>query len=214
MGLSNNKALPSPVKVQKKQNFHGEGDDQPLDVWHWSLQFSRDKKTVWVTKPHFLCDILHLSDAENGFRTVWVCQYLRHIWFILIPGFKSIGKKNIWFKSLPFAGSFAQCFQWLYGCIGTPTGLWSVAAKPPILLVKFTCVLTWLTSVKKNRSSLLISSWLRKKLVPGVPELDWWCLWCFFCWLKPSIFCSLALPEGWCYEKGPGDACQKLHNHH
>ena len=39
-------------------------------------------------------------------------------------------------------------------------------------------------------------------------------IWCFFCWLKPSIFCSLALPEGWCYEKGPGDACQKLHHHH
>ena len=155
---------------------------------------------------------------KTGFRTVWVCQYLRHIWFILIPGFKSIGKKiTDWFKSLPFAGSFAQCFQWLYGCIGTPTGLWSVAPKPPILLVKFTCVLTWLTSVKKKQKFAAHIQLTEEKISawgPRILLMMFTGIWCFFCWWKPSIFCSLALPEGWCYEKGPGYACQKLHNHH
>ena len=187
MGLSNNRLYPAQ-KVQKNtQNVHGEGDDQPWDfggdpmsdkpwqtyVWHWSLQFSRENSLshilvfMWYSSPFWCRKRLSNSLGLSVFKT-----YLVHSdsWFQINR------KKNNWLgsKVLRFAGSFAQCFQWLYGCIGTPTGLWSVAPKPPILLVKFTCA--DLADFCEKKTEVCCSYWLRKKLVPEVPEFYWWCL--------------------------------------
>ena len=227
MGLSNNRLYPAQ-KVQKNtQNVHGEGDDQPWDfggdpmsdkpwqtyVWHWSLQFSRENSLshilvfMWYSSPFWCRKRLSNSLGLSVFKT-----YLVHSdsWFQINR------KKNNWLvQKSPlcwFLRSVLPMAVWLYW-----NPYWALISCPktpnPAGQIHM-CWLGWLLW-KKNRSLLLIlteekiSAW-----GPRILLMMFTGIWCFFCWLKPSIFCSLALPEGWCYEKGPGYACQKLHNHH
>ena len=107
MALSNNIRYPAQKVPKKSHNFHGGWstigfwgwpDFRQSYVWHSSLQFWRDENSLSHIQ-QFLCDILHISDAVWAFELFGSVFTVRHIWFILIPGFKSIGKKNHCFKS-------------------------------------------------------------------------------------------------------------------
>lgn len=107
-----------------------------LYVWHWSLQFWKDENNqiplfLWSSS-HFWCSF--------GFGTV--SDFRIKTYLVHSDSCFQITRTRTSSKVSPLVVPSLSASN---GCIGTPPRLWCVAPKPLILLVKFTCALTWLT---------------------------------------------------------------------